>query len=193
MEHIHLLIGRCDKKVLMNYQDILNRFSYDDETKIIDRISKAEKEDYRENQDIINEIVLWKLNRRPQINEKVIEAIYKLEVIKTPIEAIDSELTRDVLMLLLNSRGMKLPMASTVLHFYYPDIFPIIDQRAYRELYGKEYPNTKGKNQKLIDLYVQYIIDCNNFHQEMCPEIPFSKLDKILYQIDKEKGNHVKY
>lgn len=73
MEHIHLLIGRCDKKVAMNYQDILNRFSYDDETKIIDGISKAEKEDYRENQDIINEIVLWKLNRRPQISEKLID------------------------------------------------------------------------------------------------------------------------
>lgn len=158
----------------MDYQEILKRFSYDDETKIIDRISKAEKENYQENQDIINEIVLWKLNRRPQISEKVIEAIYKLEVIKTPIEATDSELTKEVLTLLLNSRGMKLPMASTVLHFYYPDIFPIIDQRAYRELYGKEYPNAMGKNQKLIDLYVQYIIDCNNFHQKMCSEIPLS-------------------
>ena len=177
----------------MNYQDIINRFSYDDENGIIDRISRAEKEDYRENQDIINEIVLWKLNRRPQISEKGIEAIYKLEVIKAPVEAADSELTQEVLTLLLNYRGMKLPMASTVLHFYYPDIFPIIDQRAYRELYGKEYPNTMIKIPKLIDLYGQYIIDCYNFHQKMCPEIPFSKLDKILYQIDKEKGNHVKY
>ena len=40
----------------MDYQEILKRFSYDDETKIIDRISKAEKENYQENQDIINEI-----------------------------------------------------------------------------------------------------------------------------------------
>lgn len=84
----------------------------------------------------------------------MIEAIYKLEVVKTPIEAADSELMQEVLTLLLNSRGMKLPIASTVLHFYYSEIFPIIDQRAYRELYGKEYPNTMGKNQKLIDLYV---------------------------------------
>lgn len=41
----------------MNYQEILNRFVYDDETEILGRISKVEKTDYRENRDIINEIV----------------------------------------------------------------------------------------------------------------------------------------
>ena len=48
----------------MDYQSILARFTYDNEIDIMDRISQADKSDYRQNRDIINEIVLWKMNRR---------------------------------------------------------------------------------------------------------------------------------
>ena len=177
----------------MNYQEILNRFTYDDETQIMERITKADKTNYQENTDIINSIVLWKMNRRPQVSENVIDAIYMLKTIKTPMEAVESELTAQVVAELLRSKGMQLPMASTVLHFYYPDIYPIIDQRAYRELYGEEYPKNTFKVEKLVALYVKYIADCYRYHQENCPEIPFAKMDKLLYQLDKEKGFKVKY
>lgn len=141
----------------MNYQEILNRFTYDDETEIMDRILKADRTNYRENVDIINSIVLWKMNRRPQVSEKLIEAIYMLKSIKTPIEAAENELTGQVVTELLCSKGMQLPMASTVLHFYYPEVYPIIDQRAYRELYGEEYPKNLFKIEKLVALYVKYM------------------------------------
>ena len=36
-------------------------------------------------------------------------------------------------------------MASTILHFYNPDTFPIIDQRAYRELRSEEMPQNIGR------------------------------------------------
>lgn len=177
----------------MNYQEILNRFTYDDETEIMDRITKADKTNYRENVDIINSIVLWKMNRRPQVSEALIDTIYMLKTIKTPMEAVASELTMKVVTELLRSKGMQLPMASTVLHFYYPDIYPIIDQRAYRELYGGEYPSNTFKVEKLVALYVKYIEDCYRYQQEYCPEIPYAKIDKILYQLDKEKGFKVKH
>lgn len=177
----------------MNYWDILNRFVYDDETEIMDRIAKSDKVDYRENRDIINSIVLWKMNRRPQVSESVIDAIYMLKTIETPIEAGTSELTAKVVTELLHSKGMQLPMASTVLHFYYPEVYPIIDQRAYRELYGKEYPKHILKVEKLVGIYLKYIEDCYRYQQKNCPEIPFAKIDKILYQLDKEKGFKVKY
>lgn len=177
----------------MNYQEILERFTYDDETEIMDRISKADKTNYQENADIINSIVLWKMNRRPQVSETLIEAIYMLKAIKTPIEAVASELTAKVVTELLCSKGMRLPMASTVLHFYYPDIYPIIDQRAYRELYGEEYPKNTSKVETLVALYVKYIGDCYQYQQKNCSEIPFAKIDKVLYQLDKEKGFKVKY
>lgn len=177
----------------MNYQEILNRFVYDDETEILGRISKVEKTDYRENRDIINEIVLWKMNRRPQIEEKVIDSLYELAYINNPLEAAGSELTTQIVELLLCSKGMQLPMASTVLHFYYPNVYPIIDQRACRELYGNEYPKHLTKVERLVNLYVKYIVDCYKYQQKNCPEIPYSKIDKLLYQMDKERGYKVKY
>lgn len=177
----------------MNYQEVLNRFVYEDETEIMDRISKVDKSNYRENKDIINEIVLWKINRRPRVEEDLIDAIYELEYIKSPKEAASSEMTKQVVTKLLCSKGLQLPMASTVLHFYFPNVFPIIDQRAYRELYGEDYPKTTVKTETLVSLYVKYIADCYDYQQKNCSDIPFAKIDKILYQLDKEKGFSVKY
>ena len=177
----------------MDYQAILNRFSYSDESGIINRISQTNKEAYRENEDIINEIILWKLNRKPAIEKDVIDAIYALKDLNTPIEVVENDLVKQVLEKLLRSKGIQLPVASTILHFYYPEIFPIIDQRAYRELYGCDYPGTTRKIEKLVDLYQNYISDCYQYQQSNCPDIPFSKIDKLLYQLDKEKGNRVRY
>ena len=58
----------------MDYQGVLGRFTYDNGTDIRNRISAVEAGDYRENRDIINEIVLWKMNRRPQVTEELIDA-----------------------------------------------------------------------------------------------------------------------
>lgn len=126
----------------MNYQEILSHFTYDDSTDIRNRAAVAEAGDYRENRDIINEIVLWKMNRRPQVTEELIDAIFSLKEIKTPLQALEDEKTAQVIEKLLQTKEMQLPMASTVLHFYYPEVFPIIDQRAYRELYAMDYPKT---------------------------------------------------
>lgn len=177
----------------MNYQEILSHFTYDDSTDIRNRAAVAEAGDYRENRDIINEIVLWKMNRRPQVTEELIDAIFSLKEIKTPLQALEDEKTAQVIEKLLQTKGMQLPMASTVLHFYYPEVFPIIDQRAYRELYAMDYPKTMTKIPMLTELYLKYIKDCWEYQQEKCPEIAFSKIDKVIYQLDKEKGNKVIY
>ena len=148
----------------MDYQGVLGRFTYDDGTDILNRVSSVEAGDYRENRDI-----------------------------KTPLQVLMDEKTERVVEKLLQTKGMLLPMASTVLHFYYPEIFPIIDQRAYRELYAMDYPKTMTKIPMLTELYLKYIKDCWEYQQEKCPEIAFSQIDKILYQLDKEKGNKVIY
>ena len=170
----------------MDYQGVLGRFTYDNGTDIRNRISAVEAGDYRENRDIINEIVLWKMNRRPQVTEELIDAIFSLKEIKTPLQVLADKKTERVVEKLLQT-------ASTVLHFYYPVIFPIIDQRAYRELYAMDYPKTMTKIPMLTELYLKYIKDCWEYQQEKCPEIAFSQIDKVLYQLDKEKGNKVIY
>ena len=177
----------------MNYQDVLQRYHYQDGAEIFERISAADKENYQENKDIINEIVLWKINRMPQITPQVIEEIYDLAAIKDPMEASENQATFSVIVKLLGAKGIRLPMASTILHFYHPALYPIIDQRAYRELYREEYPKYLIKKEALAQLYMQYVRDCYAFQQKNCPDILFEQIDKILYQLDKEKGNKVKY
>ena len=78
---------------------------------------------------------------------------------------------------------------------FYPDSFPIIDQRAYRELNGEDLPDYYGAsaNQRYADLYFQYILDCHVYNKSVCPNINFDDIDKVLYQLDLEMGNKVKY
>lgn len=49
-------------------------------------------------------------------------------------------------------------MASTILHFYNPDTFPIIDQRAYRELRSEEMPQNI-KKEKVFDIYYERLTE----------------------------------
>lgn len=177
----------------MDYQSVLDRFSYKSDQPIFNRIAKSNKNDYQENKDIINEIILWKINRLPIIEENIIQMIVNLSSNITPLEASKSHETYDVIVQLLSSKGIKLPMASTILHFYYPDVYPIIDQRAFRELYQKEYPHHQKDWNKLAKLYLNYIKDIYEYKIKFCPKISFRDIDKVLYQLDKEKGNEVKY
>ena len=178
----------------MNYQEILERFSYEDDSGILERINKANTS-IQEDKDIINEIVLWKLNRMVKVEDDVIEQIKSLPDYKSPLELVNDTKIIHILEKLLSSKGIQLPMASTILHFYYPDLFPIIDQRSYREVYKKELPSfhSKDKIQKYSTLYLTYIKDCFRYKENNCSEVPFRYIDKILYQLDKEKGNKGKY
>ncbi len=177
----------------MDYQSILDRLSYISEQGIFSRVAKADKNNNQENKDIINEIILWKINRMPVIEDSVIEEIVNLPSKISPLEASKSNKSYEIIVRLLCSKGIKLPIASTILHFYYPNIYPIIDQRAFRELYKKEYPHHQKDCDKLAKLYLNYIKDIYEYKIKNCPKISFKDIDKILYQIDKEKGNKVKY
>lgn len=180
----------------MNYKDILNQYLYESDLQIKEKAQEIDSTDYDRNRDLINEIVLWKLNRSVKIQDKTIMEIHGLrEKIHHPLEAVESKDVELVIIELLESKGIKIAMASTILHFYYPDFFPIIDQRAYRELTGEELPEYHGKdkNQKYMELYLDYIEKCYKFNTEILPEAEFEYIDKILYQLDKDRKNKVKY
>ena len=64
------------------------------------------------NQEIINEIVLWKVNRYSFLDDEkfsVLNKINKEDLI------LDVELTTEILTKFLNTKGIQLPMASTIL------------------------------------------------------------------------------
>ena len=135
-------------------------------------------------QNIINEIVLWKTNRYSKISDSTFKI---LNSISPNIDLIDTELTKKVLKALINENGIQLPMASTILRFKNSRIYQIIDQRVYRILYGKPLKLSSYKSDikinSQIDLYLCYLIDLRQASERL--NIPFDKADRILYEADK--------
>lgn len=132
------------------------------------------------NQEIINEIVLWKVNRYAQLSSNCLNLINKID--KTSLK-LDNELTAEILLELLNQKGVRLAMASTILRFKNPNIYQIIDQRAFRFLTGKnlDYPERDLKKQ--INYYLEYLDKLNDACKQF--KMDFNLSDRILYRLDK--------
>jgi thermostable 8-oxoguanine DNA glycosylase len=138
------------------------------------------------NQDIINEIVLWKVNRYSLINKNTFSYLNKIR--KTD-RKIDEELTKKILEKLLATKGIRLPIASSILRFKNPSIYQIIDQRVYRLINNHELKLPYSiKNQ--IELYLNYLTQLRDICKNK--NIPFKKADRILYEIDKILNKDIK-
>ncbi|MBT4882246.1 MAG: hypothetical protein HON40_06825 [Flavobacteriales bacterium] len=128
---------------------------------------------------MINEIVLWKTNRYAILNKETLHLINKID---RKAKFIDTNLTCKILIKLLETKGIRLPMASTILRFKNSTIYQIIDQRVYRIIYGTELKLKTNLNDS-INQYLEYLKDlekiCNQY------KIPFSESDRILYEYDK--------
>lgn len=156
----------------------ISLFSYQVElTKKLDNLSS----DF--NQEILNEIILWKVNRYAKFEESTISLLNK---INRKDENLQVGLTADVLLNLLNKnqKGVRLPMASTILRFKNPKIYQIIDQRVYRFIYGEELKYPESNINLQINIYLDYL----NKLKEVCTKysIKFEDADRILYKMDKE-------
>jgi hypothetical protein len=150
-----------------------------------DLTAKLDKNETLFDQEIINEIVLWKVNRYANVDNDTLKL---LNEIGTRSRELDIEKTRKILKTLIQKKGIQLPMASTILRFKNKNIYQIIDQRVYRIIYKdkklklKTHPNDKNLNDQ-VDLYIQYLKDLT----EVCTKlkIPFDKSDRILFMADK--------
>ena len=137
------------------------------------------------NQEIINEIVLWKVNRYANIRNNTLNLLNQIEGNGTNL---DQEMTRKVLKSLLQEKGIQLPMASTILRFKNKNIYQIIDQRVYRIIYKdkklklKTHLSDNNLNDQ-VDLYLQYLKDLTVVCEKL--KIPFDRSDRILYMADK--------
>ena len=185
----------------LSEQFILDKYDYPDvclKNRIKTNIGKLSSDD-------INAIVLWKLNRQVDIKNIILQELSLCSKITNPKEVLyDGEYFKDVnelLRKLLKSKGIQLPMASTILHFCNENVFPIIDHRAYRTVFNfddstrkLEYKEKRKIDDK-IDLYINYIKECLKFYDEHIDKtkMPFSKIDKYLYELDIMIGNQVSY
>ena len=175
-----------------DYKQVLNSYTYAGDEEIIDRIKACTGENERENRDIINSIVLWKVNRQVNIGE-IFHKVKKLNVVDYNDFLEKETKVKDIVGEILQVDGVRIAMASTILKMFYPNVFPIIDQRAYRELYGDKMPQLTGKKsiEHWKEAYVKYVKDCHKYYLDNCNnQIAFSALDKVLYQIDKKKGGN---
>lgn len=121
-------------------------------------------------------IMLWKLNRYPEIQSDTIRILNKLK------KSYTEESAKLCLAHLLQIKGCDLPMASTILRFLMPEKFQIIDQRAYRILYGEELKMSTLKDKK-IEIYFKYLFKLRE--ETIRFNISFEKADRLLYSLDR--------
>ena len=132
-------------------------------------------------QDVINEIVLWKVNRYAKVSPGALEALNS--VIDTQPKS--HRTAKAVLAALLREPGVDLAMASTFLRFRNRQAFQIIDRHAYRAVYGEDYPlYSSSSDDAKIDLYFRYLDGL--FAVADSKKIDFKNLDRVLYVFDKQ-------
>jgi thermostable 8-oxoguanine DNA glycosylase len=144
-------------------------------------------------QNIINEIVLWKVNRYAEIDLETLKLINNIDPLSNQL---DKQQTTEILRRLLDktNKGIQLPMASTILNFKNRHIYQIIDQRVYRVLYKEKtlelpvYQSEANINIQ-IELYLKYLEDLHTACDQL--QIPFKEADRILYEVDKRINKEI--
>ena len=135
------------------------------------------------NIDDFRRISLWKLDRVLRLSNNTIE---KLNIISIKQDlSIDDELVKEVIKELVDSDGVGYPMASAFLKFIRPDIFPIIDVRAYRALRGIKIYYSMYK----YELYIKYTKDLMKIAKKF--NRPLNEVDEQLYCYDKEYNKKI--
>jgi hypothetical protein len=138
-------------------------------------------------QELVNEIVLWKVNRFVSLNIGLLRQIENLKRLNPG----DHKQAESVLISLLSINGVDLPMASTIVRFRNPAVFQIIDRHAYRAIYGSHYPLYTGS---LVSKKIQTYFDYLDELRKLCDrkKLAFETVDRVLYQFDKDTNGKLK-
>jgi len=166
---------------ISNYGKKVDKFisDYEYQVDLTNRLDNLSEINF--DQKLINEIVLWKVNRYVSLTEDMLR---KLDSLKN-LQNGDHRKSRKVLDQLLKARGVDLPMASTILRFRNPQVFQIIDRHAYRAVYGKKYPlYSYHSNSRKINLYFEYLDELIKIAQNR--NLEYDILDRLLYIFDKQ-------
>jgi len=160
-----------------NLEDLMDCYHYQsDLTKKLDGVSSLDFD-----QALINEIVLWKVNRYAPLSPGILAALNSLNNLEQGSHR-DASL---VIENLLHTPGVDLSMASAILRFKNPKVFQIIDRHAYRAVYGKKYPlYPSSSHNKKIKVYFDYIDKLILLSE--AKNIEFEILDRVLYVFDKK-------
>lgn len=131
----------------------------------------------------LRRIALWKINRVLDISDETIEKLSELASMKEV--NIEGQCVEELIGELVKCPGVGFPMASSMLKFIKPDIFPIIDVRAYRALTGKKPHNYTYSYQ----LYVDYTRELEKIAKQLGR--PLREIDERLYEFDKQYNGKI--
>jgi thermostable 8-oxoguanine DNA glycosylase len=131
----------------------------------------------------LRRIALWKLDRVIDVPESLLERLRSLAADEHL--ALESQHSRHAIDALVGCDGVGHPMASAFLKFIRPDIYPIIDVRAYRALTGRRLRYSQYTTQ----LYLDYAAQLREIADRL--RKPLAEIDEQLYCFDKEKNGRI--
>lgn len=159
--------------------DLKYTFNYHLEEK--ENISKSINKEEISIEDI-RRVALWKYNRIIEIEGNLLERLSK--VVSDKNIDIESKEVKNLIEEMVNCKGIGMPLASTILKFLRPDVFPIVDTRAYRAIFGK-----KVGSRCTYDKYIEY---CKEIYKiRDIKGIKLSEVDEQLYMFDKDKNGKI--
>jgi thermostable 8-oxoguanine DNA glycosylase len=133
--------------------------------------------------DDLRQVSLWKSDRTLNVSDETLAKLAELSA-KTHV-TIDDPIVKEVLEMLVDSQGIGLPMASSILKFINPKVFPIIDVRAYRALTG-----TKAHQRTYtVDNYIAYTKQLTAIAAKW--NRPLRDIDEQLYCFDKKHNKKI--
>ena len=133
--------------------------------------------------DDIRRVALWKIDRVLGISEDLVKKLDDLAK-NNSVNIFDKDV-KNIINELTSSQGIGFPMASAILKFLRPDVFPIIDVRAYRVIFGKKL----SYSQYSIEKYYNYVKEIYLIRDKL--KLPLEQIDEQLYEFDKKHNGKI--
>jgi thermostable 8-oxoguanine DNA glycosylase len=131
----------------------------------------------------LRRVSLWKSNRVLCVSDKTLANLNELSTVEG-LTLKDSRV-KVVIDDLVLSQGIGFPMASAILKFIMPTLFPIIDVRAYRALTGVQ-PSYSTYS---YDKYISYAEKVTEVARKL--NRPLCEIDEQLYCYDKHHNGNI--
>ena len=157
------------------------------------------KNEFEKQYNKLKENVKSEISKSKTLKEETFQEIYGWKTRNRSKRHLDSDLKLylDAISKLLNEpsiekkietiaglSGIRFPVASTVLHFVYPEDFPIIDVRTVKVLWDKGMLDRKlGDNMKDYTTYREKIMKI----KEICKESSLRSIDRALFTYNEKK------
>ncbi|SIO67986.1 hypothetical protein SAMN05444172_4688 [Burkholderia sp. GAS332] len=131
----------------------------------------------------LRRVSLWKSDRVLCVSDETLANLNELSTVEG-LTLTDNRV-KDVIDDLVLSQGIGFPMASAILKFIKPTLFPIIDVRAYRALTGVQ-PSYSTYS---YDKYISYAEKVTDVARKL--NRPLREIDEQLYCYDKQHNGKI--